>query len=115
MPICLYIDEDAMNSKLVKGLRARGFDVKTVLDEGMTGFDDDAQLEYASARKRTLYTFNVGDFCRIHKEYMQQNKFHAGIIVVYRKRYDIGEQIKRLSNLVQEKSPQEMINNLVFL
>ena len=55
MPILLYIDEDAMAGILVKGLRARGFDVVTVLEEDMTGRDDEAQLEYASERKRTLF------------------------------------------------------------
>jgi len=37
MPISLYIDEDAMAGILVKGLRARGIDVATVYEEGMTG------------------------------------------------------------------------------
>jgi len=63
MRIQLYIDEDAMAGILVKGLRARGIDIATVLEEEMTGRGDDEQLEYASERKRALYTFNVGDFC----------------------------------------------------
>ncbi len=115
MPIRLYIDEDAMAGILVKGLRARGIDVATVLEEGMTGCDDETQLEYASDQKRTLYTFNVGDFCRLHKEYLSQGISHAGIIVVYRRRYSVGEQIRHLSEFIQSKSAEEMNNNLVFL
>jgi hypothetical protein len=45
MPIRLYIDEDAMASVFVKGLRIRGMDVTTVLEAEMTGCDDEAQLE----------------------------------------------------------------------
>ncbi len=115
MRIQLYIDEDAMAGILVKGLRARGIDIATVLEEEMTGRGDDEQLEYASERKRALYTFNVGDFCRLHKEYLSQGRFHAGIIVVYRRRYAVGEQIRRLSGLIHTMSAEEMISNLVFL
>jgi hypothetical protein len=62
MQIRLYIDEDAMARALVTGLRARGVDVTTVLEAGMSEQDDMAQLEYASQHGRVLYTFNVGGF-----------------------------------------------------
>ena len=51
MPIRLYVDEDAMARGLVSGLRARGVDVKTVLDEGMSEKDDREQLEYSTQQK----------------------------------------------------------------
>jgi len=115
MRIQLYIDEDAMAKILINGLRARGIDVVTVFEEEMTGCTDDEQLEFASSQKRTLYTFNVGDFCRIHKEYLTLGKSHAGIVVVNRKRYSVGDQIKRLSELIHTKSAEKMSNNLIFL
>lgn len=115
MPIRLYVDEDAMAGILVKGLRARGIDVVTVLEAEMTGRADDEQLEYASEQKRALYTFNVGDFCRLHKEYLSQGMSHSGIIVVYRKRYAVGEQIRRLSELIHTMPAEGMESNLVFL
>jgi hypothetical protein len=115
MQIRLYIDEDAMARALVKGLRARGIDVTTVLDERMSEQNDRAQLEYAAQQGRTLYTFNVGHFCQLHTEYMTQGKNHAGIIVVYRQRYSVGEQLRRLLNLMHTKSAEEMKNSLQFL
>jgi len=115
MQIRLYLDEDAMARAVVTGLRARGIDVTTVLDAGMSAADDDAQLEYAARQGRVLYTFNVGHFCRLHKTYLAQGKDHAGIIVVHRQRYSVGEQIRRLSNLINVKSAEEMRNGLQFL
>jgi len=115
MQIRLYIDEDAMARALVQGLRARGIDVTTVLDEGMGGKDDKAQLEHAIQQGRTLYTFNVGHFCQLHTEYLSQGKSHAGIIVVYRQRYSVGEQIRKLASLIKAKSAEEIINSLHFL
>lgn len=115
MQIRLYIDEDAMARALVQGLRARGIDVTTVVEEGMTGEDDPVQLEYAASQERVFYTFNVGDFCRLHAEYLSQGKNHPGIIVVYRQRYSVGEQLKRLLNLIKTRSAEEMKNALHFL
>lgn len=115
MQIRLYLDEDAMASALVQGLRARGVDVTTVIDEGMNEHNDGDQLEYATQHRRVVYTFNVGDFCNIHKDYLAQGKSHAGIIVVYRQRYSIGEQIRRLLALITTTTADEMIDVLTFL
>jgi len=115
MQICLYVDEDAMARAVVQGLRARGVDVITALDAGMSEQGDRAQLEYAAEQGRVLYTFNVGHFCQLHSEYLDQGKSHAGIIVVYRQRYSIGEQIRRLLKAINMKSAKEMRNDLYFL
>lgn len=115
MEIRLYVDEDAMARALISGLRARGIDVTTVLDEGMAEKDDIAQLGYAAQQGRVLYTFNVRHFCQLHAELMAQGKSHAGMVVVYRQRYSVGEQIRRLSNLINTKSAEEMRDSLHFL
>ena len=114
MQIRLYVDEDAMARAVVQGLRARGIDVITVLDAGMSEQDDRAQLEYAAAQGRVLYTFNVGHFYQLHSEYLAQSKSHAGIILVYRQRYSIGEQIRRLLKEMTTKSTEEMKNDIHF-
>ena len=115
MKVSLYLDEDTMATALVVALRARGADVKTVIDGGLRGNDDKAQLEWAALNKRTLYTFNVGDFCRLHGEYLDHGKEHAGIIVVPRQRYDVKQQIRMLLNLLRTKSAEDMHNTLYFL
>lgn len=103
-----------MSRALLRGLRARGLDVTTVLDEGTVGDSDRAQLEYAWQTKRVLYSFNVSDFCR-HKEYLREGKPHAGIVVVYRQRYSVGEQLRLLLRLADMTSAKDMINTLLFL
>ncbi len=115
MDIRLYLDEDAMARSLVKGLRARGIDVKTVFEENMTEQNDRAQLEYATREGRAIYTFNVGHFSQLHTEYTTQGKNHAGIIVVHRQRYSIGEQIHRILKLISKKTDEDMKNNIFFL
>lgn len=115
MHIRLYLDEDAMARSLVLGLRARGVDVTTVIDEGMKERDDREQLEFATQQGRVIFTFNVGHFCKLHQDCLAQGKSHAGIIVVYRQRYSVGEQIRRLLGLITTKTAEEMIDTLSFL
>lgn len=115
MDIRLYIDEDAMAHALLQGLRARGADVLTAYEAEMTGRDDADQLAFAPSRERTLYTFNVSDFCRLHTEYMEHEKHHAGIIVMPRQRYGVGGQIRALLEIVQTKTAEELKDRLIFL
>jgi hypothetical protein len=46
---------------------------------------------------------------------MAQGESHAGIIVVFRQRYAVGEQLRRLLPLISTKYAEEMRNNLQFL
>lgn len=110
-----HIDEDAMARALIQGLRARGFDVLTPLDTEMTGEPDEAQLEFAAREGRVLYTFNVADYCRLHAEYMESGKSHAGIVVVPRQRYTIGEQLRALLDLSAARTAEQLRNLVIFL
>jgi hypothetical protein len=74
MLIRLYLDEDAMARSLVSGLRARGINVTTVVDEGMSERSDLEQLEFGTKIGRSIYTFNVGHFCNLHTEFCYDGK-----------------------------------------
>jgi hypothetical protein len=115
MEIRLYVDEDAMARALLQCLRARGVDVLTVLEAGLVGADDKQQLEYSVSSGRTLYTFNVADFCHLHKEFIAAGRTHAGIIVLNRQRYSVGEQQRRLLRLVDSTTAEAIVNSLTFL
>ena len=104
-----------MARALVQGLRARGLDVVTPIESGLMGRSDRLQLEFAKSQGRVLYTFNVGDFCRLHQEYLEAKESHAGIVVVPRQRFSIGEQIRGLSKLTSVWSATDMADSLVFL
>jgi hypothetical protein len=111
----LFVDEDAQHHGLAPSLRARGVDVVTAYEAGLIGADDDVLLAYASQEGRAAYTFNAGDFCRLHSQYLQQGLEHAGIIVVPRQRYAVGEQLRRLFQLINSKTAEEMRNHLEYL
>ena len=115
MIIQLYLDEDSMDWNLARALLARGLDVKSVRDTNMFGRPDAEQLEYAAAHGRVLYSSNVGDFHRLHYDYMAAQKSHSGIILVSQQRYSIGEQLRRILSLASSLPAEAMKDRLEFL
>ena len=113
--ICLYLDEDTIQNALVKALQNADLDVITVADVGMLGYPDEEQLIWSTEHKRVIYSFNIGDFCRLHRDYMVQGKTHRGIILAPQQQYSIGQQLTGLLKLVAALSAEEMMNQLVFL
>ena len=111
----LYVDEDAGENAVVQGLRARGIDVLTTTEAGQRRAPDGDQLAYAAKRKRAIYTFNVGDFARLHREYLERDGEHYGIIVLPDQRYSIGEKIRRVASLVSRVTSEKMINRMEYL
>jgi predicted nuclease of predicted toxin-antitoxin system len=113
--IRLYIDEDSMSRGLVRALRARGVDVVTALDAGMIQREDEEHLDYAIEQGRVLYTFNVGDFYRLHTTYVARGKQHPGIILARQQHYSVGEQMRRILRLIATQSADGMRNRVEFL
>ncbi|WP_107668738.1 DUF5615 family PIN-like protein [Cyanothece sp. BG0011] len=104
-----------MDQALLSALRARNVDAISAADADMLGVSDLEQLDYATSKKRVLFSFNRRDFYRLHSQYLAEGKSHQGIILAKQQRYSIGEQLRQILELVNSKSEAEMINNIIFL
>jgi len=113
--IKIYIDEDAMDSDLVAALRSRGVTVLTALDASLAERSDQEQLAYATEHGCVLYTFNVSDFYRLHTEWVNTGREHAGMILAPQQRFSVGEQLRRILRLWATASIEEMRNQVEFL
>jgi hypothetical protein len=111
----LYMDEDAGENAVVQGLRTRGFDILTTIEAGHCGETDRDQFAFAIQQRRTIYTFNVGDFARLHREHLVQGMPHNGIIVLPDQRCSTGEKIRRLAKFITGVSSEEMMNRMEYL
>jgi hypothetical protein len=111
----LYMDEDAGENAVVQGLRARGFDVLTTIEAGHCGETDQGQFAFAIQQGRTIYTFNVGDFARLHRECLAQGVQQSGIIVLPDQRCSVGEKIRRLARFISGVTSEEMMNRMEYL
>jgi hypothetical protein len=115
MTIRLYFDEDTSDTDLLEALRIRGVDTVGARASGMSGRDDEDQLRWATDQNRVLYSFNRGDFYRIHSEWMRAGQRHSGIILAAQQRYSVGEQMRRLLRLLNTLAAEDMINRIEFL
>ena len=104
-----------MQHALVEALRARAINVLTALDAQMIERPDEEHLEFAAAKGRVLYSFNVGDFYKLHTDFLAEGRRHAGIVVARQQQYSVGDQMRRLLKLITTRSAAEMENRIEFL
>jgi hypothetical protein len=110
--IRLFIDED-VHLELADALRTRGFDAIHVREVGRRSLSDREQLAYAIDQRRSLLTFNVGDFCRLHSEFMSTDREHFGILVSAQR--SIGATLGSVLRYVQTHTADELHDQIIFL
>jgi hypothetical protein len=110
--IKLYLDED-VHKKVATALRLKGYDVFSAHEVQKQSLSDFQQMEYAVAQKRAIFTFNAGDFDRLHKEYLQSRKNHFGILLS--KQLPVSETVKRLTKFLFTHSADEIRNNVYWI
>lgn len=80
-----------MRYALISGPRARGLDVLSALEADMVSSTDEDQLAFSTASERSIFTYNVGDFCLPHTRHFYSGNQHAGITVCNRLTLGVGE------------------------
>lgn len=109
----LYFDEDA-DARLAGALRRRGYDVQTTAEAGLLGASDEVQLLYAVAQRRVLVTHNIAHFPRIHVTWIEAGKRHWGIVILVG-HSAVGTWLRRMENLLNRFSAEDLQDQLVFL
>ena len=110
--IRLYFDED-VHKRLAHALRLRSFDAISAHELARWGLSDEDQLIYASNNGRTIFTFNTSDYVQLHFEWYKAAKEHHGIIVS--DQIPIGEAVRRLLNMLNHLTAEEIYNQLYWL
>ncbi len=110
--IRLYIDED-LTDRLSVALRSRGYDAISAHEINMRGKTDKEQLEYATKNNRVILTRNIKHFVTLQRESYKNRQSHAGIVVT--DYLSLKELIRRINRFLNEKSSDDMKNNLDWL
>jgi hypothetical protein len=113
--IAIYFDEDVIQRGLIFALRSHDVMLTTAAEASFLKRPDVEHLIRAADSGHVLYSFNMGDYCRLHEEWMQAGREHAGIILAPQKQFSIGEQLRRLMRLRARLSAEDMRNRLEFL
>ena len=111
-PIRLFTDEDVYG-QVAPLLRAAGFDAVSTPEVGRLGRDDSDQLAWATGEGRALITFNVGDFARLHHDWLGRTLHHCGVIVSQQR--PLGDLLRRLIHLGRTLQADDMQDRLEYL
>jgi len=109
----LYFDEDA-DARLAEALRQRGYDVETTVEAGLLEASDEEQLAYAVSQQRALVTHNIKHFPQEHARWIEASRKHWGIIILVG-HSAAGTWLRRMENLLNRFSAEELQNQLLFL
>lgn len=112
VPASLYLDED-VSVVVAAILRARGFDVKTAREAEQLGRTDFEQLGFGTVANRVLLTHNRVDFERLHLEWLETGRPHAGIMIA-RRRPPCGTAA-RVGRLLTRLTADELRNQIFYV
>jgi hypothetical protein len=109
----LYIDHN-VPSQIAAGLRKRGVDVITCLDDGTTTLDDDLPLDRATSLGRVLFTQDE-DLLAIAQHRQQTSREFSGVAYAHQLNISIGQAIHDLELLAKVYEPADMRNRVEYL
>ena len=76
---------------------------------------DAEHLQFATERNRDIYSFNRGDFLRLHSLYLAEGRIHAGMLLARQQHYSVGEQMRRILKVMALRTAADMRNSVEFL
>ena len=88
-------------------------DLVTAYETGLVRMPDEEHLAYATSVGRTVLTFNVRDFAKLHTQYLSTGRHHAGIIVS--DQAPVGVLVRRLLKLMSARSTVDLRDEMVYL
>ncbi len=111
-PLKLFLDENIWQG-LTHALRQRGYDALHVYDVQRDGMADESQLAFAAEQGRAVLTYDNQDFAQLAELWYEAGRDHAGIVLS--QELERGELLRRVLNLLQAVSAEEMANTVRFL
>jgi hypothetical protein len=112
----LYLDED-VSPRVAEALRRQGFDVLHVMEVGRMGEPDEAQLEFAAAHQRALFSYNRVEFEELAVQWFMEGREHWGIVLSPRQ-YSlkrIKQLVGKLVEFLQENEAEALRNQLRYV
>ena len=111
----LYLDEDSLSRVLIKALRGTDIDFLTAAEAGNTSLTDELQLAYAARAGRAIYTANVHDYARLHRDWMRSGRTHSGIVALSDQLLPVTLQVKALLSLATTVSLDMMQDGIFYI
>lgn len=112
MAVGLYADHN-LNRAICQGLRLRGVDLLTALEDEAARLPDPELLDRATDLERVLLSSDRDLIVEARRRQREGIRF-AGVVFV-RQRLPIGLVVEELELLARAGSPADFLNSLLFL
>lgn len=113
MTVLLYMDHH-VKAAITDGLRRRGVDVLTCLEDGTDQADDEQILQRASQLGRAEFTQD-DDFLVLADKWLKQGREFAGVIFAEQLGITIGQAIRDLELIAKVLEHSDIQNRIEFL
>jgi predicted nuclease of predicted toxin-antitoxin system len=107
----IYADENVWQP-VADGLRRRGWEVTTTLDEDTLGYSDSEHLRYAAEHDWILLTFD-DDFLSL-VESKPDPPSHSGIVFISQHRRDVGEIVRRVDTALERHDGYDFSGEIIY-
>jgi hypothetical protein len=111
-PPKLLLDEHIW-TYLATLLRKQGFDVTHATEVGLAETPDDRIMDYAASKRMAIVTFNIKHYVPLTIQYFDDGKDHYGVVVS--KELSRGELQRRVTNLLESVTAEELLNSVRYL
>ena len=114
----LLLDEQ-LSPAIAEQLKARGHDVVSVAEAGLTGVSDIQVLSSAARDRRVVVTNNIKDFRPLHADTLKMSTAHYGILLVPTGKYSLkrdqlGPLITALDHLLVQLPAEDAIRDTEY-
>ena len=110
-----YFDDNCSDTDVVRGVRSAGIFVSTSLDANLYGAEDPDHLEHAAASDLVVVTGDQKDFTRLNAQWLYAGRTHSGIVIIQQQRFDVRQQIRRLTRIYREAGEYGLRDRVEFL
>lgn len=113
MTLRFYMDVHVPQA-ITDGLRRRGVDVLTAIEDGCRGLPDDKLLERATELERAVFTQDFG-FRKVTDAWQRQAKEFPGVFIGSQTPDQYANFINDLQLIAEASEPEEWHNLVVYL
>ena len=113
MAFPLYMDQH-VKAAVTDGLRARGIDIITAMEDGTDRWEDEAILVRASELGRTVFTQD-DDFLAIADRRLAEGRTFQGLVYGHQLGVTIGQTIRDIELISKILDPSDMVNHIEFI
>jgi predicted nuclease of predicted toxin-antitoxin system len=115
LSIRLYLDHNA-DPDIARDVRRDGYDAIWASEVGNERLRDEQQLRWATAHGRAILTHDIRDFRVLAEDWAARGESHGGIILAETPpELSLGELIRRLRQLLETLSADDMVDQVIFL